>query len=76
MFQQIEEPYFDYCVAGPFSVVTSEIRHKLGQFKRFAVDNYKGKIKIGATNNPDVRWSQHKNESGWCEMIVLWETSS
>jgi len=76
MFEQSQDPYWDWCIHGHFSFVESEIHRKLGQFKRYAVRNYSGRLKIGATDDPDERWYYHRITRRWREMVVLWQTSS
>lgn len=76
MYEPDEKPNFDYFRTGYFSYVESEVRHSLGQFKRYAANNYKDRIKIGASNDPDRRWYDHKRGRRWQEMRILWGTSS
>lgn len=72
----IPEPWFDWCIKGSWNRVEPTVRRKLGRFKRFAAEHYSGCVKVGATNNPYVRWTSHKRGTGWEEMVVLWETTS
>jgi len=46
MFEQSKDPCWDYCIPGTFSLVQSQIHRRLGQFKRYAVQNYSGKLKV------------------------------
>ena len=64
------EPNWEHVRQGHWNQLVSTIRHSLGQFYR-----RNDLIKIGATQNPEQRWSTYSID-GWREMVVLWETTS